>query len=200
MILYCFISHGSVVINDYHRISSMMQTLNYDEYCIIYGGNNKNIQNKYVTHIECQDGYCDLPEKINKSIKYISNLNKYDYIFKCDRTGVFTKIFDESIFYNIDYGGKIIKYQNPTFHFQKCEKTSKWHDKPFNGEKIFYCSGGGYIFSKKGANFVSMDDSYSEHVYEDYYIGSIMKKSGILPKKIDIKDYFYDTEHPKLFT
>lgn len=199
MILYLFISHNAVIVSDYLRISTMMQSLNYDHYLIVYGG-NKHIQNNYVTHIECQDGYCDLTEKVNKSIKYIHNLNKYDYVFKCDRTGVIIKPFDENALSGIDYGGKRIMFQNEKFHYRKCEKTSKWYNKPFYGEKIIYCSGGGYMLSKKAIDIVAMNDSFLDYAYEDYYIGSIMNKNNIEPQNFKIKDYFYDPEHPKLFT
>lgn len=198
MILYCFISHGSVVISDYLRIKTMMDKLNYNEYCIVYGG-DKSIENDHIKHIECRDGYCDLPEKINKTIKHISKIKKYTYIFKSDRTGIVTRLFSESKLSNIDYGGNVFLFQNPKYHFSKCEKKSKWYNKPFNGKKVKYCCGGGYILSKKAANIIALNDSYAEHVYEDYYVGSILKQNDISPIQVDIKNYFYDPEHPNLF-
>jgi len=199
MILYLFISHNAVVVHDYLRISAMMQSLNYDHYLIVYGG-NKHIENNYVAHIECQDGYCDLPEKVNKSIKYIDNLNKYDYVFKCDRTGIIIKPFDDNVFSGTDYGGKKIQFGNPDYHKCKCEKTSPWYHKSFNGDKIIYCSGGGYILSKRAMNIVAKDENYRNHIYEDYYVGETLKKHNIFGVDIRIKEYFYDPEHPKLFT
>lgn len=198
MILYLFISHNAVVVNDYHRISTMMQSLNYDHYLIVYGG-EKHIENNYVVHINCDDSYAGLPSKTNKTMKYLSLNEKIDYVFKTDRTCIVKKIFDKTVIKDFDYCGRRIRFQNPNYHKYKCEKTSPWYNKSFNGSEIIYCAGPGYILSKKAMKIIAKDENYTNHIYEDYYVGETLKKHNILGVDIPIKEYFYDPEHGGLF-
>lgn len=199
MIKYCFISHNSVIFNDYGRIKEMMIELNCDDYLIFYGG-EKHIENDHVVHLDCDDSYCGLPNKINKMHKYLSLFQDIEHILKIDRTVKIHKLIDTKFLRDIDYCGKICRFSIPTYHFNKCEKTSKWYNKRFDGEAIVYCSGGGYILSKKCINIIASDNNYENHIYEDYYVGATLKPHGILPKNFPIKDYFYDPDHVKLFS
>ena len=199
MIIYCFISHNSVVQKDYDRIKKMMEELNHMQYCVIYGG-KRNIENDHVVHIDCDDTYAGLPDKINKTMKYFSSDKKIDYVFKTDRTCIVKKIFDNESIQNIDYAGRILQFRSSTYHYWKCEKTSNWYNKPFNGKNIKYCSGVGYLLSKKSIGIISNDNlEYKNHIYEDYYVGQLLGKKNILPKHINCKQYFFDPEHADCF-
>jgi hypothetical protein len=91
-IKYCFISHNRVVQKDYYRIKTMMESLKYNDYYIIYGG-KRHIENNHVVHIDCDDAYSGLPEKLNKTMKHLALDNNIDYVFKTDRTCIVKKIF-----------------------------------------------------------------------------------------------------------
>lgn len=200
-ILYCFISHQPVVVEDSVRISNMMKKLNYNNYIIVCGGNGPvSIDNPYVVFLECPDDYCSLPEKINKAFKYAYSNIQFDFLVKFDRTIEVLKIFDTQTF--CDYNGIELRFQEPKFHFGRCTKNSQWHNKIFNFEPILYAGGIGYILSKKAAKYIAQDDSkYLNHIYEDLYVGSIMKNNSILVEnfKFDYRDYFFDPSHSAYF-
>lgn len=199
MILYCFISHNSVVLEDYKRILRLMKKLDYDNYLIFYGG-KKLIEDEKLININCNDGYCGLPDKVNKIYKYVSTKRtETSYIIKLDRMVDILQLVKIEELIGIDYCGKLARFSVPNYHFRKCEKSSKWYDKEFNGEKILYCQGVVYLLSKKAFNILANDESYEEHVYEDYYVGYTLKSKEIFPKNFLIKKYFYDPEHKKTF-
>lgn len=197
-IVYCFISHSKVINEDYDRISSMMQSLDYNNYLIFYGGNYCK-ENEHIKYIYCDDSYIGLPNKINHMCKYINdNESEIDFIVKLDRTVKIRKIFDYRNFPS-DYCGRLILFRSGTYHFKRCEQHSKWYNKEFIGEPIFYCSGGGYVLSKKAINIIAKDNLYHNHVYEDYYVGFTLRQNGIVPKRISLKDFLYDPEHAWIY-
>lgn len=196
---YCFVSHNSVVSQDYDRIKKMMHELDYDNYFVFYSG-DRHIENDHVVHINCDDTYCGLPEKINKICKYIKQHKKINFLAKLDRTMTIKKIINYYDLDGIDYAGKPLKFGNGKYHFNRCDRSSRWYNKEFCNERIFYCLGGtGYILSKKSINFIALDESYLDHIYEDYYVGHTLMKNKIRPHNFDIKTYFYDSCHPNLF-
>lgn len=196
---YCFISHNSVVLQDYDCIKDMMYKLGCNNYFIFYGG-KRQMESDRIIHLECDDSYCGLSDKINKMCKYLALNNNIKHILKIDRTVKIHKLINTESLHNINYCGKIIKFSIPTYHFNRCEKTSKWYNKEFNGESILYCSGGGYILSKRSVDIMAKDKNYENHVYEDYYVGSTLKSNDILPTSFPIKEYFYDPDHVRLFS
>lgn len=198
-LVYCFISHNSVVSQDYDRIKEMMYELGYDDYFIFYGG-ERHIENGRIVHLHCDDSYCGLPDKINKVYKYINLHTNISHIIKLDRTTFINNLIPTTDIENIDYAGIIRKFSIPNYHFKKCEPSSKWYKKEFNGDSILYCSGGGYILSKKSINLMAEDNSFTNHVYEDYYVGYVLKQYGILPQIFPIQKYIYDHEHKRLFS
>lgn len=196
---YCFVSHNSVVSQDYDRIKNMMYELGCNDYFIFYGG-EKYIENDRIVHLECDDSYCGLPDKLNKMYKYLTLHHNIKYILKIDRTVQIHKLINTKSLHDINYCGKICRFSISTYHFNRCEKTSKWYNKEFNGEPILYCSGGGYILSKQSINIIANDNNYNNHIYEDYYVGSTLKSHDILPTNFPIKEYFYDSNHMRLFS
>jgi hypothetical protein len=199
MLAYCFVSHNSVVIQDYVRIKNMMKSLEYDNYFIFYGGELHTI-NDHIIHLDCDDSYAGLPDKMNRIYKYLSKQKNIKFVLKIDRTANINRIIELDQLKNIDYGGgRIWKFGCQTYHFNKCEKTSKWYNKPFIGDNIEFCSGVGYILSKKSVEIIASDENYDNHIYEDYYVAHTLLSHGILPQHIPMKEYVYDSDHPKNF-
>jgi hypothetical protein len=214
MILYCFISHSSAVENDFYRISSMMSNF-FCEYKIFYGGNKKILENEYVKHINCDDTYIGLPDKINKMCKYLSTINNIDYIVKLDRSIEITNTIDKAHMFDSgkvkslasaliarkDYIGITRRFKDTDrdtiFHFKRTPIYSKWHNKPFDAPIIPYCNGGnGYILSKKCVDIISNDNSQENFPIEDYYVGYILyhHQDRILPTRANLHPFFYDNK------
>lgn len=197
-ILYCFISHHPFINEDSIRISQMMTQLRYDKYIITYGGEKSNIENKHAIHLNCPDDYCSLPEKINKTFKYAINNIDFDYLVKFDRTIQIHKIFDTVML--DDYCGLIYGYSNGKWHFNRCTQHHKWYNKEFIYPKINYALGLGYVLLRNCASYVSHNNDYNNHIYEDVYVGSVMISNNIAvkPFRFNFYDYFSDHTHPNL--
>jgi len=193
-IKYCFISHNSVIKKDYIKISKMMNRLNYQNYTIYYGGKQHTI-NKHVTNIDCDDSYCGLPSKINAICKNISNYcNDIDFIVKLDRSVIIKKLINSFNQLN-DYSGYPIKFQNCNWHFNRCNPDHKFYNKKFtpSSHVKYYCSGGfGYILSKKCIEYIAQDDTYNNHVYEDFYVADVLKKNSIEAHYFNITHFLID--------
>jgi hypothetical protein len=198
---YIFISHNKNITYDSYNISTMMNKFEYKNFLIFYGGKNLRIENENVVNIDCYDGYCGLPEKINKAFKHCKKHINSDFIVKVDRTMRILKLINP-FFIPYSYCGHIVTFKNTNYHFEKCKDTNcVWYNKSFNGEKIKYCSGGGgYILDRKCIDIIAQDDLfYRNNVYEDYYIGDLLKKYNILPEKMKLKNYLYDKNHEGIF-
>ena len=88
-ILYIFISCQSRFNNCYNRIKNMMKNLNSEDYIIVKGGYKYThyIKEEKLLHLNCNDFYEGLPEKVLKTYKFISDDNnfvKYNFICKLD--------------------------------------------------------------------------------------------------------------------
>lgn len=200
--LYCFISHREVIDTDKYIINNMMKNIGYDNYLIVVGGcsNAINIDIKnHILYLSCDDSYGGLPEKMNTLYKYINNRLNIKHITKLDRTVTINSIVTYDLIKDIDYGGRIIKFINhpktSTYHFGKCEENSIWYNKPFTGPEIPYCLGDTYILSKKALRLLAEDNTFTSHIYEDYYVGTVLHNNQIIPKDINIRKYFYDFNH-----
>lgn len=209
-ILYTFISHSAVVQQDYRIISSMMDNFKLNNFLIFYGNNNSNKiddidsgsdmpieQNDHLICLDCDDSYCGLPEKMHHVYKYLSN-KQFEYIVKLDRTVIIKKPL-ESLESDIMYAGHILTFQSTTFHYNRCDKDSKWHNKPFNGKIIKYCMGGTYILSNRCVQIMSNDNCYDRHIYEDYYTGYTLKKNSVFAQTFPLSTYFFDSNHPQFY-
>lgn len=202
-ILYCFVSHQPAILNDVITISNNMKLLNYENYIIVYGGQNLSIDHPKVINLETTDDYCSLPEKINKAYKYISLLSDLDFDFVCklDRTMSIHKLLDDNLL--TPYCGKIMKYNNIRYHIGRCTENIKWNNKEFLYDNIPYAIGGvSYVLSKDNIKYIAKDDNeYKLHVYEDVYVGSLMLKKHISVQsfRFEINDYFFDANHPAYF-
>lgn len=201
-ILYCFISHKSEIKSDYLIISNMMESLNYDHYILVCGGDTNTFDN-HILYLDCDDSYSGLPEKINKLYKYISKMQDVNYLTKLDRTVTLKRLVDPNLVKNKDYCGQSIRFINhpkaSSYHFNKCSADSSWRNKLFFGKEIHYCLGGSYILSKKAIQIIANDNSYREHIYEDYYVGLTLHNNNINPHNITLKEYFYDINHLNIY-
>lgn len=202
-IIYCFVSHGEKILEDAERIPNMMSSLNYNDYIIVYGGDKKNIEHhNNIIHLNCDDSYCGLPEKINMMFKYVDNL-KYNYSVKTDRTTVIRKLLPNHM--PKKYMGHIYKYRlnrpiTGFAHMSRCDDNHPWKNKKFNGDGILYCSGTAYVLDKECVSIVANDNTeYKLNVYEDYYVGNLLNKKEIYPFPLKVKDFFYDADHPAIF-
>lgn len=209
-ILYAFISYGEVVQQDYRIISSMMSNLKLNNFLIFYGKNDSRKtddidtcfgipihQNNRIVHLDCDDSYCGLPEKMHYVYKYLSD-KKFEYVVKLDRTVIIKKPL-ESLGSDTIYAGHILTFQNTKFHYGRCSKDSQWYKKPFYGKIIKYCMGGTYILSNRCVQIMANDNFYDRHVYEDYYTGYTLKKNSIFPQTFPLSTYFFDPNHPQFY-
>lgn len=198
-ILYCFITHQPFVLEDYYNIKKMMNELNYNNFLIFYGGNNLNYKEKEIINLDCKDDYCSLPEKTHKLFCYLNkNKKNFDFYCKIDRTTKVLKIYDKKI---EDYCGFVQTFSNTKgipeqgkYHFSRAA-NSKWHQKEFIHEDIEFCQGCIYFTSNKCLEKICNDNNNKHYVYEDVYVASVLKKHKIYPKKISLKDYFFDEDH-----
>lgn len=198
---YIFISHNEKIQDDIIDISEMMALFSYRNFLIFYGGQDLKLKNRHTIFLNCYDRYCGLPEKINKAFKYCSKYIDFDFIVKVDRTIKIKNLINPFVIPH-DYCGHTITFKNTNYYFDKCkDENCFWHNRSFNGDNIRYCSGGGgYILSKRCVDIIAVDDDlYKENIYEDYYVGCILKKHNVLPQKIKLKNYLYDPEHHGIF-
>lgn len=201
--LYCFISHGEKILEDKISIPIMMKSIELNNYFIFYGGKNYSIDHDKIIHLDCDDLYCGLPEKINRMFKYVVFNYDNNFYIKLDRTVKIHKPLKTE--HMLDYGGYVHTFQankekSGKYHFKKCNVESVWYNKPFVGSQIKYCSGIVYMLSRDNAKIISEDNTvYKNHVYEDYYVGSILNTRDIYPKTLPIKEYYFDNEHKWMF-
>jgi hypothetical protein len=136
-----------------------------------------------------------LPEKVMKSFHFIlssEEFSKYTHIVKLDDDMEVTKKL-ESI--EGDYIGNIHYVDgNRNWHIGRCGNF--WDKIPYLGEFKPWCMGGfGYIVSRLSLEKICPDFNYLDHIYEDVYIGILMNKIGVTPKKINTREYFVSPDH-----
>lgn len=194
MVLYVFISHQGNINNCYDRISKMMQT----DFVVIQGGfvNDEYDDDNKILKLNCNDSYIGLPEKVMKTFHFLMSddkFDKYTHFCKLDDDMMVLKRFE-----NIegDYIGNV-HYDdgNRQWHMGRCGNF--WDKVPYLGEFTPWCMGGfGYIVSRTALQKIVPNFNYLDHIYEDVYIGLILKKVSIEPKNlINIKDYILSPDH-----
>jgi hypothetical protein len=192
-ILYLFISHKKKYSESLQRIKKMIDR----DFIIVIGGSNStylDVENKTL-HLCCNDNYEGLPEKVIKSLEYISldsNFNNYTHVCKLDDDMIIINKFE-----NIDgdYMGKVQYEQgNRRWHFGKC--TGDWNYREYTGEYVPWCKGGyGYILSVdviKRIVTIENIQNHTNHIYEDLYIAQLV---GIEPLNFEIDKYVVSPEH-----
>lgn len=168
--------------------SAHQNTDNLPFECYYFVGNTQppnktNILNKTIIDLDCNDHYEGLPDKVYKSIQWLSCHTDFDYILKTDDDIVFNKenivsIYEKIYSLGIDYAGNFVKVNSykSTWHHNKCENTDL-NNVSITVPTTEYCSGGAYFLSKKSVNFILNNyDKYkpADLIYEDVTIGYIL--------------------------
>jgi len=204
-LLYCFISHQSVLEQDINKWSDLCKKHKISDYLIVVGNSNNNYISNNVLHLNCDDSYEGLSDKIYNLFKFLTtSYQKYDFYVKIDRDMDILKKIDKNLDLT-DYCGYGIQIKKGydgkrNWHFNKCSKDSEWNTKPYPGIFIPWCRGGsGYILSHKAAEVICCnppDSSY--HIYEDLYVAqTLLSKGNIHPRHLrTITEYFSNLNNP----
>ena len=201
-LLYCFISHKSVVEQDAKKWRQVCKDKNIVDYLIICGGYKKNYIKDNILHLNCNDYYEGLSFKIHSMFKFfIENNINFDYYLKIDRDVKLFKPIDDQVQLK-DYSGCWVKVKqgfdgNRKWHFGKCSKNSRWSSKEYPGKFIPWCDGGrGYFLSPKAATIIASNPpDENVHIYEDLYVAETLLKYDIHPQHIyNIKEYLLNIE------
>lgn len=192
---YCFISHSAKTLEHSQAINSLMSRLNCYDYGIFYGGDKLMDEDDHVIHIDCDDTYEGLPNKIHNVCKYICNNSQFDlfsHFCKIDGTTPIESLI--KVQSDQDYYGHIINQNNTTgnrhFHFRKCSPNSAWKNKLYPGIFIPYCVGGGYVLSKKSVSCIANQPDDPDHdIYEDLYVAQKLHNCNIHPLYYNIKQH-----------
>lgn len=193
MTLYIFITHQGNINNCYDRIKSMM----VDDFIVVQGGfiTDHYNENSRVLELNCNDKYVGLPEKVMKTFHYLisdSRFDKYAHFVKLDDDMNVVKKFE-----NIDgdYLGNV-HYGDGSRQWHMGRTGTFWDKVPYLGEFKPWCMGGfGYVVSRKVLEKIVPNYEYLEHIYEDVYIGILINRIGVDPKKINTKDYMISPDH-----
>lgn len=193
MVLYVFISHQNNIENCYDRITEMMTS----DFIIVQGGFSKSeyIAEKNILNLNCDDRYVGLPEKISKTFNFLisdKRFDKYTHFVKLDDDMKIIKKFENlkgDYLGNVHYGNG-----NRTWH---SGRTGTFWDKiPYMGDFKPWCMGGfGYIVSRRALSKLMPNHEYTDHIYEDVYIGILMNRIKISPIKIKTKDFMISPDH-----
>lgn len=191
--LYIFITHQKNIENCYDRISKMM----VNDFLVVQGGYVKDSydEEKKILSLNCNDSYVGLPEKVMKTFHFLINDERflnYTHYCKLDDDMILVKKID-----NIDgdYLGKVHYTDgNRRWHMGRCGNF--WDQIPYLGNFVPWCMGGyGYIVSKSALQKVIPNFDYTDHIYEDVYVGIILNRVGIFPKNFNIKSVFVSPDH-----
>lgn len=193
MTLYIFITHQKNINNCYDKISEMMK----DDFIVVQGGFVKDEydEEKRILKLNCNDLYVGLPEKVMKTFHFLisdERFNDYTHFCKLDDDMKVIKRFDKL---TNDYYG-YVHYQdgNRQWHMGRCGNF--WDRVPYLGKFVPWCMGGfGYVVSRRALEKALPNFNYSDHIYEDVYIGLILNNVGIHPIMINTKEYLVSPDH-----
>ena len=118
--------------------------------------------------------------------------SKYTHFCKLDDDMIVTKRFENL---TDDYLGNV-SYQEGSrnWHIGRCGNF--WDKVPYLGKFVPWCMGGfGYIISRFALEKALPNFNYLDHIYEDVYIGLLMKSVQIEPKSINTKEYLISPDH-----
>lgn len=193
MTLYVFITHQKNLQNCYDRISSMM----ISDYVVVQGGFIKDSfdEEKKILNLNCNDSYIGLPEKVMKAFHYLisdERFKNYTHFCKLDDDMKVIKRFENI---SDDYIGAV-HYGDGSrnWHMGRCGNF--WDRVPYLGNFEPWCMGGfGYIVSRTALEKILPNFNYLDHIYEDVYIGLLMKSIEVRPKSINTKEYLLSPDH-----
>lgn len=201
-ILYCFITHSSVLHNDMISIHRMCKKHKIKDFIIVAGGFSKTRLANHVLYLECDDSYEGLSDKVHKLFYFVSKqFPNFSYYAKLDRYINIIKPFDVTKL-NKDYHGSCVKIKdgydgNRWWHKNKCSKSSYWNNNPYPGRFIPWCKGGaGYFLSHSATKIIACNPpNMKYHIYEDLYVAeTLLNVATIQPTHIySLNEYFVDT-------
>lgn len=193
MTLYVFITHRKNINNCYQNIVNMMG----QDFVVVQGGFIKDEydEEKKILKLNCNDSYVGLPEKVMKTLHFLisdERFNQYTHFCKLDDDMKVIKRFEnltDDYIGNVHYGDG-----SRQWHMGRCGNF--WDKVPYLGHFVPWCLGGfGYIVSRKALEKVLPNFNYLDHIYEDVYMGIVLKSVGISPKSINIKEYLVSPDH-----
>jgi hypothetical protein len=194
MILYVFITHQGNIDNCYNRISEMM----ISDFIVVQGGfiRDEYDEDNRILKLNCNDKYVGLPEKVMKTFHFLisdERFNQYTHFCKLDDDMKVIKRFDNT---EGDYIGSV-HYGDGSRRWHMGRTGTFWDQLPYMGEFTPWCMGGfGYIVSRNALQKVLPNFDYLNHIYEDVYIGLILKKVGVDPiNLINIKENLVSPDH-----
>ena len=125
----------------------------------------------------------------------------YTHFVKLDENINIIRPLPNNIFNNINYAGKVQYYQgNRRWHFGKCSSNNKYYNIEYQGEFVPWCKGGyGYIISRTAINLIKDNQDFTNHIYEDLYLGLILREKNILPTPIKTELFFIPSRRFKHF-
>jgi hypothetical protein len=204
MILYAFITCQARLGRCYNRIQTMMAEQQLSDYLVVLGGSETNHYNPITKQLRlaCQDTYEGLADKVISMFRYIQSSREFDsyqYICKMDEDMILQaplRLGDLT-----DYCGHVQNHPgNRYWHIGRCSPESPHNTQPYQGPYVPWCLGGhGYVVSKK-AVFVLANEAYGkdakEEIFEDVYVGRLLKMHGIEPNEIpNFRAFIYSPDH-----
>jgi hypothetical protein len=204
-LLYCFISHESVLLEDISKWTNICNKYNILNYIIVCGNKKKNYRQDHVLFLSCDDTYEGLSDKIYTMFNFLIESNmEYKFYAKIDRYINLLQPINLSIL-NSDYCGSCVKTKdgydgNRWWHKNKCSKHSQWNNKPYPGKFIPWCRGGsGYFLSNKAAKIIGCNPpDLNYHIYEDLYVAETLLRFKIQASHIfNLQNYLIDPDERK---
>ena len=130
------------------------------DYIFVYGGNKGDKDHEIIgdeLHLNCDDGYFKLNEKMTCLWNYLTkhHLKKYDFYIKCDDDNYIHNIKFRKLLINTSY----IKYFGP---YNNIPTTGEWSGLPTGKWNGPFYSGGIYWFSKEVLNYYVNNISRSQ--------------------------------------
>lgn len=193
MTLYVFITHQKNLSNCYDRICNMMKS----DFVVVQGGFIKDSydEEKKIINLNCNDSYIGLPEKVMKTFHYLlsdERFKDYTHFCKLDDDMSVVKRFETL---KDDYIGNVHYNEGSRqWHMGRCGNF--WDRVPYLGEFTPWCMGGfGYVVSRSALEKITPNYNYIDHIYEDLYLGLMLKKVGIKPTMYNMKDFVISPEH-----
>ena len=140
-------------------------------------------------YLPCKDDYVSLPQKTTNAIAWVYNTYPdVTHVLKTDDdiimdAEIVNNLMTRNVPAFLDYGGRMVNHKGgtSTYHFSSVEEGQE--KKAVHLPPCAYCSGGGYILSRKAMKVVVdllpfIKERY-DYVYEDYVVGKIMADNGI---------------------
>jgi hypothetical protein len=193
MILYVFITHQKNIDNCYQRISKMMN----DDFVVVQGGFIKDSfdEEKRILNLNCNDSYVGLPEKVMKTFHFLISDDRFKYYTHFCKLDDDMKVIKRFENLTDDYLGSVHHGDGSRqWHMGRCGNF--WDKVPYLGEFRPWCMGGfGYIVSRNALEKIVPNFNYTDHIYEDVYIGLLLNSKGIFPKSINTKEYLLSPDH-----